>query len=102
MAADAAFRLDRGTPGTLAVSGTLGFATAAAALQALDEALRAGDRRQLDLAGVGTCDSAGLACMLAVLAAARGRGQAVSLRHVPDGLRTLARVSGVEVLLAQA
>jgi phospholipid transport system transporter-binding protein len=102
MAADSAFRLDRGTPGILAVSGTLGFATAAAALQALDEALRLGDRRQLDLAGVGACDSAGLACVLAVLAAARRRGQAVGLRHVPDGLRTLARVSGVEALLAAA
>lgn len=99
MAADSAFRLDRGTPGTLAVSGTLGFATATVALQALDEALRPGDRRQLDLAGVNASDSAGLACLLAVLAAARARGQALSLQHVPDGLCTLARLSGVEALL---
>src|SRR6185312_3063029 len=99
MAADSALRLDRGTPGTLVLSGALSFATAAAALQALDEALRPGDRARLDLAGVSSCDSAGLACLLAV---ARGRGQALSLQHVPDGLRTLARVSGVEALLAPA
>lgn len=65
----------------------------------LDDALRAGDCLQLDLAGVRNCDSAGLACVLAVLAEARRRGQAVGLQHVPAGLRTLARVSGVEALL---
>lgn len=101
-AAEPGFRLDLGVPGTVRMSGMLGFATAAAALQALDEALRPGDRARLDLAGVRACDSAGLACVLAVLATARGRGRAVGLQHVPDGLRTLARVSGVEVLLAQA
>lgn len=99
MAADDAFRLDRGTPGTLAVSGTLGFATAAAALRGLNEALRTGERMRLDLAGVRASDSAGLACVLAVLAETRGRGQALSLLHVPAGMRTLARVSGVEALL---
>ena len=98
-ARDGAFRLDRATPGALAASGALDFATAATALRMLDDALRAGDRSQLDLAGVRNCDSAGLACVLAVLAEARRRGQAVSLLHVPDGLRTLARVSGVEALL---
>ncbi|HKR76889.1 MAG TPA: STAS domain-containing protein [Rhodanobacter sp.] len=102
MAADNTLRLDRGTPGTLVVSGALSFATAASALQVLNEALRAGDRSLLDLAGVANCDSAGLACLLAVLAEARGRGQTLALQHVPDGLRTLARVSGVEALLAPA
>lgn len=100
MAADSALTLDRATPGTLAVSGALSFATAATALQMLDDALRPGDRSQLDLAGVRNCDSAGLACVLAVLAEAARRGHAVSLRHVPDGLRTLAQVSGVDALLA--
>ena len=101
-AAEPGFRLDLGVPGTVAVSGTLGFATATEAWRALDEALRAGDRSRLDLAGVRSCDSAGLACVLAVLAAARERGRAVGLQHVPDGLRTLAQVSGVEALLASA
>jgi phospholipid transport system transporter-binding protein len=100
MAADDAFKLDRATPGTLAVSGALSFATASAALGALNEALQAGDRSRLDLAGVRSSDSAGLACVLAVLAAAGGRGQTVRLQHVPDGMRTLAQVCGVEALLA--
>ncbi|MBD8897484.1 STAS domain-containing protein [Rhodanobacter sp. DHG33] len=100
MAADGAFMLDRTAPGTLAVSGALSFATATTALQMLGDALRAGDRSRLDLAGVRNCDSAGLACVLAVLAEARQRGQAVSLQNVPAGLRTLAQVSGVEALLA--
>jgi phospholipid transport system transporter-binding protein len=99
MAADGGFKLDRATPGALALSGTLGFATAAAALRDLSEALRAGDRARLDLAGVRSSDSAGLACVLAVLAEARGRGQALGLVHVPEGMRTLAQVSGVEALL---
>lgn len=99
MAAEAAFRLDTATPGTLAVGGALGFSTAAGALRALDAALQAGDRTRLDLAGVNHCDSAGLACVLEVLAAARRRGQAVRLEHVPAGMRMLAQVSGVETLL---
>lgn len=102
MAADSALRLDLGAPGVLALSGALSFATAAAALQALDEALQPGDRARLDLAGVSSCDSAGLACLLAVLAEARRRGHTLSLQHITDGLRTLARVSGVEGLLASA
>jgi phospholipid transport system transporter-binding protein len=100
MAADNAFKLDRGTPGALAVSGALSFATAAVALRALNEALQAGDRSRLDLAGVRHADSAGLACVLAVLAEACRRGQTVSLQHVPDGMRMLAQVCGVEFLLA--
>ena len=99
MAADGAFRLERGEPGTLAVSGTLGFATAAAALKSLDAAVQAGDCIQLDLAAVSSCDSAGLACVLAVLAAASKRGQTVQLQRVPAGLRTLAQVSGVGEML---
>jgi len=99
MAVEGAFKLDRAAPGMLAVSGVLSFDTAATALQALDDALRVGDRSQLDLGGVNACDSAGLACVLAVLAGARRHGKAVGLRNVPEGLRTLAQVSGVEFLL---
>ncbi|BFI97263.1 MAG: hypothetical protein RSP_27730 [Rhodanobacter sp.] len=99
MAADETLRLDRGTPGTLALSGVLGFSTAASAWRDLGDALRAGDRTRLDLAGVRSSDSAGLACVLALLAEARGRGQALDVQHVPAGMRTLARVSGVEALL---
>jgi phospholipid transport system transporter-binding protein len=96
----AAFQLDSGTPDTVAVSGTLSFTTAASALDALNAALAQGGRHKLDLAAVSSCDSAGLACVLAALAAADGRGQAVRVQHAPDGMRALATVCGVEQLIA--
>lgn len=99
MAAEPAFAVTAGESDTLRVSGTLGFATAAAALEALRAGLRDGARRKLDLAAVETCDSAGMACLLAVLADARAQQRALVLENVPAGLRTLAQVSGVEQLL---
>jgi phospholipid transport system transporter-binding protein len=95
----ASFQLDTSVPDTVAVSGTLGFATAAAALTALNAALAQGPRRRLDLSAVAGCDSAGMACVLAVLAEAASQSRAVQLTHVPESLRTLAQVSGVDALL---
>lgn len=93
------FRVGTDGPDTVMVSGTLGFATAAAALKALDAALAQGNRGRLDLAGVDVCDSAGLACVLAALAGASGRGHGVRVAHAPDGMLALAQVSGVASLL---
>jgi len=93
------FRLDSSVPDTVAVSGTLSFVTAAAALAELNTALGQGSRRQLDLAAVQACDSAGLACVLAALAEAAGRGRSVRVLNAPAGLRALAQVSGVAPLL---
>jgi phospholipid transport system transporter-binding protein len=94
-----AFRLDSSVPDAVAVSGTLSFATAAAALAALNVALAQGARRRLDLAAVTNCDSAGLACVLAVLAEASVQGRPVRVSGAPAGLRALAQVSGVAPLL---
>lgn len=94
------FRLDSSVPDTVAVSGTLSFATAAAALDALNTALGHGSRRQLDLAAVQGCDSAGLACVLAVLADAARQGRSVRVLNAPGGMRALAQVSGVAPMLA--
>lgn len=94
-----AFRLDSSMPDTVAVSGTLSFATAAAALTALNAALAQGARRRLDLAAVANCDSAGLACVLAALAEASGQGRPVRVSNAPAGMRALAQVSGVASLL---
>lgn len=102
MAAESAFRLERGAAGTWSASGALDFATAAAALREMESALQSGAVARIDLAGVGGCDSAGLACLLAVLATARRRGQALQYEHVPASLLTLARVSGVDGMLAAA
>jgi phospholipid transport system transporter-binding protein len=96
----AAFELSAAQADTLAVGGALTFGTAREALAAIDLALRQDARRQLDLSAVQVCDSAGLACLLAVLAQAGQRGQAVRVIHPPAGLLALARVCEVESLLA--
>ena len=92
-----AFQLSAATPGTLSVSGELTFATAADALLAMRAALAGGGRSRLDLAGVTHSDSAGLACVLAVLAKA---GSKLEVQHLPASLRQLAQVCEVESLLA--
>ena len=83
---------------TLALSGALTFATAAQALREGSRSL--GARSRLDLAGITRADSAGLACVLALLAQASRAGQRLNVIDPPDGLRSLARVCDVESLLA--
>lgn len=94
-----AFQLAASGDGVLAVRGTLSFDTAHAALLALRERVAAGGARVLDLGGVSRSDSAGLACVLAVLADARRQGRALAVRHLPDGMRALASVCAVEPML---
>ena len=80
--------------GVLALSGPLTFASAAATLEAQRRQLAGGSVQVIDLAGVGECDSAGLACVLALLSEAQQRrGGDVQLIHVPAGLRALAEVA---------
>lgn len=95
----AAFELDRATPGTLGVSGVLSFDTAAAALEAIGAALANGSVTRLDLAGVQRSDSAGLACVLAVQAEARRLGRPLVVANMPAGMRALAQVCEVDVLV---
>jgi len=95
----AAFQVTRAAPDAAQVSGALTFATAAQALVAIDAAAADGCR-QVDLAGVSQSDSAGLACVLAVLAKAAERGRPVALRNVPAGMQVLAQVCEVDQLLA--
>lgn len=95
------FRLDTTTPATLGVEGELSFDTAAAALQAIQSALAAGSASRLDLAGVLRNDSAGLACILAVMAGAARRGRPpLQVVHVPAGMQALAQVCEVDRLIA--
>ncbi len=94
------FGLDATTPATLGVDGELSFDTAAAALQAIQSALAAGSASRLDLAGVVRSDSAGLACILAVMAGAARHGRPLQVVHVPAGMRALAQVCEVDRLIA--
>jgi phospholipid transport system transporter-binding protein len=95
----AAFQLHRQVPGTLGVSGVLSFATAAAALAAISSALAAEAIVRLDLAGVSHSDSAGLACVLAAQAEALRCGRALTVEHVPAGMRALAQVCEVDAMV---
>ena len=88
------FQVDQSTPDTVSVSGALTFTTAAAALQAIRVALPG--RHVLDLAGVDRSDSAGLACVLAVLAPHEGK---VRVQHIPLGMQQLAKVCEVDGML---
>ena len=94
-----AFQVTRAAPETLQVSGALTFATAAQALSAINAAVASDGCRQVDLAGVTQSDSAGLACVLAVLADASERGRPLAMHNVPEGMRILARVCEVDGLL---
>jgi phospholipid transport system transporter-binding protein len=86
----------RDAPGTISVSGELTFATAEKALTDVRAAVsRSAGATTLDLGGVGRADSAGLACILAILAEAPG----LAVARMPGGMRALARVSDVEPML---
>jgi len=84
---------------TLAFSGVLTFTTAAQALEQGLRALAQGARSRLDLEGVTHADSAGLACVLALLAHASRLGKNLVVADPPDGLRALADVCDAGALL---
>lgn len=92
-------RIDAGTPGILALHGVLDFATAEQALRGVRSALAGRSVAALDLSGVTHGDSAGLACLLAVMAEASARGQDLRLQHLPEHMRVLAEVCGAGPLL---
>ena len=96
----ATFQLAKDTPDTLALRGVLSFSTAAQALQVLQDALAKSAVAVLDLSGVTHGDSAGLSCLLAVMADASARGRPVRLVHLPEGMQTLAGVCGVDRMLS--
>lgn len=57
---------------------------------------------ELDLAGVERSDSAGLALLVSWVRQARRQGSVITFLNVPAQLRGLARVGGVEQILALA
>jgi phospholipid transport system transporter-binding protein len=92
-----AFELVTTEPGTLGVRGVLSFDTAAAAMQAIRAALAAGNYERLDLSEVRRSDSAGLACVLAVVASP---GKTLRFVRMPPGMQALAKVCEVDSLIA--
>lgn len=82
--------------GVLAISGALTFATVALALRDGEDRIGAAKPNVLDLAGVDRADSAGLACVLALLAYGRRAQPELEVRNAPESLQALARVSDAE------
>ena len=93
-------QVDDSTPGSVRVAGTMTFANAAVALDVINTAVARDGRMTLDLSGVTRSDSAGLACVLAVLARAAERGHRLSVRNMPEGMHLLASVCEVEELMS--
>lgn len=54
---------------------------------------------QLDLGDIDHADSAGLALLLEWMDIARAAGGSLSLKHIPDSLLDIARMSNLEALL---
>jgi len=102
--AASAFSLSAAADGRFAASGSLTFASARlarlAGLSVLDAA-DAPQRLQIDCAGLGTTDSAGLAVLLDWLAAAKLAGRSLQFLALPQGVVALARISDVEELLGR-
>ena len=84
---------------TLAIRGALTFGTSGRAFTDGGRALAAGVQTRLDLAGVTQADSAGLACVIALVAVANRSGRRLRIAGWPEGLRALAEVCGVATLL---
>lgn len=94
-----AFTLEQPDRDTLALAGGLTFTTAASAFAEGVRALAAGAQTRLDLGGLTRADSAGLACVLALAAAASRAGRRIAVVHWPEGLRSLAEVCDAVALL---
>jgi phospholipid transport system transporter-binding protein len=96
---DKGFQLITSTPGVLGVTGVMDFNNAAAAAQLIEFALSNKSIQQLDLAGVKHADSAGLSCLVTVMAEAARQGRVLKIVNMPSGLQALARVSEVDQLI---
>jgi phospholipid transport system transporter-binding protein len=84
-----------------ALTGELSFAQVPALLPRVRAEIEAGSGPvELDLAGVTRVDSAGLALLLELARAARGRGRELRCARAPEQLRRLADFFGLSPLLA--
>jgi phospholipid transport system transporter-binding protein len=92
------------TPGVVAVTGELTFATARDARQLGLLVLESShaERLTVDCAGVTRADSAGLAVLLDWLAWGRRRSRGVALQNLPAALLAIAKISEVDGLLTAA
>jgi phospholipid transport system transporter-binding protein len=93
------FRLiDRGD-GEYGFAGELTFATVSEALEATAPLFKSEAALRFDLEGVGRADSAGVALLIEWVRRAERTGGTVRYAHLPETLKAIIRVSGVEKLL---
>lgn len=85
--------------GRFSISGTLGFATATGILERSKELFDELPVIRLDLSGVTSGDSAGMALLLEWINWARAYRREIYYTGVPQQIRAIARISEVEDLL---
>lgn len=88
--------------GGFAVSGSLDYQTVPAVLRQARELLPADTPVHIDLGAVRNSDSAGVALLVRWLRDSRGRGQAIHFTQVPEQMRAIAHVSGLDPILQDA
>ena len=88
--------------GRLLLSGPVTLGNVAELLAEGRRQLAADAVTTVDLAEVTDLDSSALALLLAWLRDARAAGRSLAFANLPDGLRTIARLYGVEDLLPAA
>lgn len=85
---------------TQRLSGALDLASVPRAFETVRSALTDGGALVLDLADVDRTDSAALALLVACLREAAGRDAQLRFRHLPADLLKIARVTGLDEVLA--
>jgi phospholipid transport system transporter-binding protein len=85
--------------GRARVIGSLHFNTVSALLTVGVDAIKSGRADVIDLAGVTSSDSAGLALLIEWASVAKSAGRTLRFENIPSQLAQLARLSEVEELL---
>lgn len=95
-----AVQLEQMAAGRSRLTGPLTFDTVPQLVQKGGQLFAGHGVVELDLAGVERSDSAGLALLVSWVRQARQQGAAITFLNVPEQLLGLARVGGVERMLA--
>lgn len=93
------FSIEPAGPQRLRAAGELDYGTAAAALQAGLALIETGPRWTIDLSGITSGDSAGVAVLVEWLSAAAARNATLAFESVPLQMLAIARISELDVLL---
>lgn len=93
------FQLVERGDGEYSLVGEMTFATASKALKATAPLFKDGRSLRFDLKDVRRADSAGVALLIEWIRRAQQAGGAVRYTHLPESLRAMIRVGGMDELL---